>query len=79
MSIGIPKSVARGGSKLMDIPKSAAFTYFMLMDVLRLVAGGYSMLMGIPKSAAGGGKEDYALGGDKKRAGKKVGCDSPPC
>ena len=25
------------------------------------------------------GKDVYALGGDKKRAGKRVGCDSPPC
>ena len=34
---------------------------------------------GHSEMSRGRGKDVYALGGDKKRAGKRVGCDSPPC
>lgn len=63
----------------IDIPRLVAEGYSMLMGILRLVAFTSFMLVDIPKSAAEGGKDVYALGRDKKRAGKRVGCDSPPC
>ena len=34
---------------------------------------------GHSEMSRGRGEDVYVLGRDKKRAGKKVGCDSPPC
>ena len=34
---------------------------------------------GHSEMSRGRGEGGYALGSDKKRAGKRVGCDSPPC
>ena len=79
MSIDIPRSVVESSSMQVDIPRLVAFASFILMGILRLATVYLFHVDGCSEISRGRGEGGYALGSDKKRAGKRVGCDSPPC